>query len=120
MVFLGWLFRNRLIEKSWYLKMMLYSIPLPYLANELGWVVAEVGRQPWIVYGIMTTASAVSPVDGLQVLISFAAFVLVYTLLGATAFYLMAKHAFALPQKVAEPSGRLLFPEPVAVQEVQS
>jgi len=82
--------------------------------------VAEVGRQPWIVYGIMRTSQAVSPIAGMQVLITFIAFVLVYGLLGVTAFYLMAKHALALPQEVAEPGDRVLFPGVVAGQEVQS
>ncbi len=49
MTIIGWLKRNRLVESPGYLKLMLFSIPLPYLAIELGWVLAEVGRQPWIV-----------------------------------------------------------------------
>jgi cytochrome d ubiquinol oxidase subunit I len=72
---------------------MLFAIPLPYIAIELGWVLAEVGRQPWIVYGLMKTSDAVSPVAGSQVLISLIAFILVYGLLGAVGFYLIAKTA---------------------------
>ena len=41
---------GKLENRTLFLKLLLYSIPLPYLANQLGWVVAEVGRQPWIVY----------------------------------------------------------------------
>jgi cytochrome d ubiquinol oxidase subunit I len=70
--------RNRLLESPKYLKLMLYSIPLPYIACELGWVLAEVGRQPWIVYGLMKTRDAVSPIATSQVFISLIAFVLVY------------------------------------------
>ena len=74
----GWFKRNNLVRSPVYLKLMLFSIPLPYLAIELGWVLAEVGRQPWIVYGLMKTSDAASPIDGSQVLISLIAFILVY------------------------------------------
>lgn len=77
---------------------MLFAIPLPYIAIELGWVLAEVGRQPWIVYGLMKTSDAVSPVAGSQVLISLIAFILVYGLLGAVGFYLIAKTAKKGPE----------------------
>jgi cytochrome d ubiquinol oxidase subunit I len=89
----GFVLRNRLIENPWYLKIMLFSIPLPYLAIEFGWIVAEVGRQPWIVYGLMKTADAASPIAGSQVLFSLIAFVLVYGILGAIGFGLIAKNA---------------------------
>lgn len=68
-------------------------IPLPYLANQLGWTIAEVGRQPWIVYGMMRTKDAASPIAASQVGISLAAFFLVYSLLGAVDFYLLWKFA---------------------------
>jgi cytochrome bd ubiquinol oxidase subunit I len=90
---IGWLKRNKLLESPWYLKLMLYSIPLPYLACELGWTVAEVGRQPWIVYGVMKTADAFSPIATSQVFTSLVAFILVYGLLGAVGFYLIIKNA---------------------------
>ena len=90
---IGWFKRKRLVESPGYLKVMLFAIPLPYIAIELGWVLAEVGRQPWIVYGLMKTSDAASPVAGSQVLISLIAFILVYGLLGAVGFYLIAKTA---------------------------
>jgi cytochrome d ubiquinol oxidase subunit I len=93
MTLFGWLKRNRLTDYPLYLKLMLFSIPLPYIAIELGWVVAEVGRQPWIVYGLMKTSDAVSPVAGSQVLASLIGFILVYGLLGAVGLFLMVKHA---------------------------
>jgi len=98
---IGWLRRNRLMESPWYLKLMLYSIPLPYIAILLGWTVAEVGRQPWIVYGVMKTADAVSRIAASQVAISLAAFILVYGLLGAAAFYLIIKTARKGPEPEA-------------------
>jgi len=90
---IGWFKRKRLVESPGYLKVMLFAIPLPYIAIELGWVLAEVGRQPWIVYGLMKTSDAASPVASSQVLISLIAFILVYGLLGAVGFYLIAKTA---------------------------
>jgi cytochrome d ubiquinol oxidase subunit I len=89
---IGWFKRKRLIESQGYLKIMLLSIPLPVIAIQLGWVLAEVGRQPWIVYGLMRTSDAVSPIAGSQVLVSFIAFVLVYGLLGSVGYFLIAKH----------------------------
>ncbi len=89
----GWFRRDKLMESPRFLKIMLFSIPLPYIAIETGWMLAEVGRQPWIVYGLMKTSDAVSPVAGYQVMVSLVAFVVLYSLLGGVAFYLMAKHA---------------------------
>lgn len=93
----GWFKRNRLSESRLYLKIMLFSIPLPYMAIELGWVMAEVGRQPWIVYGIMKTSDAVSPIASSQVLVSLIAFILVYGILGIAGFYLIVKNASKNP-----------------------
>lgn len=87
----GWIRRNKLLESPNFLKIMLWSIPLPYIAMEMGWVVSEVGRQPWIVYNLMRTSDAASPIAGAQVMVSLTAFILVYGMLGAVGFYLMAK-----------------------------
>jgi cytochrome d ubiquinol oxidase subunit I len=87
----GWLRRNKLESSRVYLRIMLFAIPLPYFVCLLGWTVTEVGRQPWIVYGLMKTADAVSPVSGPQVMISLAAFIVVYSLVGFGAFLMMAK-----------------------------
>lgn len=99
---LGLFKRNRLVDSPKYLKLMLLSIPLPYVACELGWIVAEVGRQPWIVYGLMKTSDAVSPIAKSQVLISLIAFIGVYGLLGMTGFYLIVKNAFKSPEPAPE------------------
>jgi len=98
MMIIGVWRRNHLLESPWYLKLMLYSIPLPYIAIQLGWIVAEVGRQPWIVYGIMKTSDAVSPIATSQVGTSLVAFVLVYALLGAVGYYLIFKYARKGPE----------------------
>ena len=96
----GFLIRKRLLDFPLYLKAMLLAIPLPYIAIEAGWVLAEVGRQPWIVYGIMKTSDAVSPIHTSQVFTSFLAFLIVYGLLGAVGFYLIVKNAKKGPEAV--------------------
>jgi len=97
---LGLILRNKLLEYPLYLKLMMFSVPLPYLAIEFGWLLAEVGRQPWLVYGIMKTSAGVSPIDIVQVATSLVAFVLVYALLGAVGYYLIIKKAVKGPEPV--------------------
>jgi cytochrome bd ubiquinol oxidase subunit I len=77
-----------------FLKIMLFSIPVPYLAGQLGWVVAEVGRQPWIVYGVLKTADGVSrSISTAQVVGSLLGFTLFYGSLGILDVYLLTKFA---------------------------
>ena len=109
---IGWFRRDTAEDHPALLKVFLFSIPLPYIASEFGWMLAEVGRQPWVVYGMMKTSNAVSPVAASQVLVSFGAFVLVYTFLGLVAYYLMWSHArkgpvdeTALPESADEEVG---------------
>jgi len=90
---LAWLWRNKLEERPWFLKTLIWTIPLPYIALWAGWTVAEVGRQPWIVYGLMRTSDAVSPVEASQVAWSLTAFLVVYGVLGAIGLHLLKKHA---------------------------
>ena len=91
LTFIGFLRRNKLENSPRFLKVMFWSMPLPYIALQAGWIVTEVGRQPWIVYGVMKTKDAVSPIAISQVGTSLAAFILVYSVLGAVAFYIMRK-----------------------------
>jgi cytochrome d ubiquinol oxidase subunit I len=98
----GWFKRKHLLEQKKYLTVMLLAIPLPYLANIMGWVLAEVGRQPWIVYGLLKTSDAASPVAASQVAVSLIAFILIYGLLGAVGFYLMADAVRKGPVPAAE------------------
>jgi len=102
----GWFKRRNLEASPGYLKVMLYAIPLPYIALQAGWIVTEVGRQPWIVYGLMRTKDAVSPIATSQVAISLAAFILVYSALGAMAFYLIGKQARRGPEPLAAAAGQ--------------
>lgn len=80
------------------LKFLVWNIPLPYIAAQAGWMVAEVGRQPWIVYGLMKTKDAVSPLSAVQVGLSLPAFIIVYGILGAICFWLIAHHARKGPE----------------------
>jgi len=96
----AWLKRKRIEGQTLLLKILPFMIPLPYLANLFGWTVAELGRQPWIVYGLMKTSDAVSPIAVSQVGASLIAFFAVYALLGAVDFYLLVKFARKGPEGV--------------------
>lgn len=81
------------------LRILLWSIPLPYIAAQLGWIVAEVGRQPWIVYGLLRTSEAVSKaVQPSQVIASLIGFTLFYGALGIIDIYLLSKYARKGPE----------------------
>ncbi|HYG68978.1 MAG TPA: cytochrome ubiquinol oxidase subunit I [Anaeromyxobacteraceae bacterium] len=80
------------------LKLLLWSLPLPVVACQLGWVAAEVGRQPWIVYGLLRTGQAHSPsVTAAEIAVSLGGFGLVYLILGALWLTLMIKNAKVAP-----------------------
>ena len=86
--------RGRLERSPGYLRIMLWSIPLSYIAVQLGWLVTEMGRQPWIVYGLMRTSDGVSPsLRPSQVVASLIGFTLVYGLLAAVDIYLLVKYS---------------------------
>jgi cytochrome d ubiquinol oxidase subunit I len=88
------LLRNRLEGQTWFLRLLPWAMPLPYLANSTGWILAEVGRQPWIVYGLMRVEEGVSPgVPAGTVLFSLLVFALLYALLMGADIYLLAKFA---------------------------
>ncbi|TCT45084.1 cytochrome ubiquinol oxidase subunit I [Martelella mediterranea] len=73
--------RRRLDHYPWLLKLAVWIIPLPWIAAECGWIVAEFGRQPWIIEGILPTAAAVSSLGASTVLLTIVAFVAIYTVL---------------------------------------
>jgi cytochrome bd ubiquinol oxidase subunit I len=88
--------RNKLTISRPYLRLALIIMFLPFAANTLGWIVAEIGRQPWIVHGLMFTRDGVSPnVSNSSMALTTIAFTLVYGLLAAVAVYLV--HRFAKP-----------------------
>jgi cytochrome bd ubiquinol oxidase subunit I len=88
--------RNKLEESRGYLKMAVVVMFLPLLANSLGWIITEMGRQPWVVYGLMLTQDGVSPnVSSGSMLSTTIAFTILYGVIAAVAVYLI--HRFAKP-----------------------
>jgi cytochrome d ubiquinol oxidase subunit I len=89
-----WLARKRkLTENLWFRRAAIVGIFLPFVANTSGWVLTEVGRQPWIVYGLMLTAKGVSSVTVADVAGTLAAFVVIYTVLLVIDVRLMVRWA---------------------------
>jgi cytochrome d ubiquinol oxidase subunit I len=96
LAFVGWLkaVRGRLEASPRFLRIMLYCIPLSYIAIQLGWLVTEMGRQPWIVYGLMKTSAGVSSsLRPSQVVVSLIGFTVVYGLLAVVDIYLLTKYS---------------------------
>ena len=85
--------RRMLSRNRWIMKLALWSIPLPWLAAELGWIVAEYGRQPWSISEVLPTYLSTSSVSAGQLYFSLAGFVGFYTVLLAVELYLMFKYA---------------------------
>lgn len=94
--------RKTLMENAWYLKIMLGAICLPFIANTAGWIMTEIGRQPWTVMGLFTTAQSVSPnVTATDLWISIIAFLGAYTILAVVLITLIVKQVKKGPQKDA-------------------
>ena len=98
-LFLWW--RGKLFSRKWLMLLFTFSVFLPQLANQLGWYSAEVGRQPWVVYGLLRTSDALSKsVKAEQVVFSLIMFTLIYSLLFVLFLYLLdrkIKHGFEEP-----------------------
>jgi len=92
---------GKLAGDRWILRLLVWSIPLPLLAVQLGWITAEVGRQPWVVYRLLRTAEAASPtVSADQIALSLALFGVVDLLLLGAWLFLMIRIARAAPATV--------------------
>lgn len=85
--------RRQIAEKTWLLKLALWSIPLPWIAAEMGWFVAEYGRQPWTISGVLPTQLSSSSLEAGDLYLSLAGFLLFYTVLLVVELYLMFKYA---------------------------
>ncbi|HIV75591.1 MAG TPA: cytochrome ubiquinol oxidase subunit I [Candidatus Pseudogracilibacillus intestinigallinarum] len=84
---------EKLQNRKFYLKLITYGMALPFIANTAGWILTEIGRQPWVVYGIMRTEDAVSPsVSAGEMLFSLLTFVTLYTILAIITIYLFVRH----------------------------
>lgn len=87
-IFLWW--RKKLFDHKWFLYVLVFSVLGPQLANQLGWISAEVGRQPWIVYNLLRTSEALSKVvESSQIVFSLILFGLIYLLLFILFIYLL-------------------------------
>ena len=95
--------RQRLEDSRMFLRAAVIVAPLGLVALEAGWVVTEVGRQPWILRGLMRTADAVTPMPGLAV--PFAVFTLLYVFLGVVVLGALRRHVFSVPPATDEPTG---------------
>ena len=112
MTALGMVLRKRLLDYPIYLKAMLYSIPLPFIANEFGWFSAELGRQPWAVYHELLTSDAASPtVPTAQILFSIIMFSLIYSLLFAVWLFLIRREIQHGPEEEQATGGEAVARE---------
>lgn len=82
-------------DRKWFLKLFVMAIPLGFIAVEAGWVVTEVGRQPWIIYNVMRTADAVTPMPGISY--SFYMFTAIYLSLTAVVIFLLRRQIQMVP-----------------------
>jgi cytochrome d ubiquinol oxidase subunit I len=85
--------RRIITQKRWLLRAALYGIPLPWIAIETGWFVAEFGRQPWAISEVLPTFLATSNLSASDVLTSMIGFIIFYTILAVIEFWLMFKFA---------------------------
>jgi cytochrome d ubiquinol oxidase subunit I len=88
---LYFLFSGTLSEKKWFLWIALLAIPLPYIASELGWVLTEMGRQPWIIQDLMPVSKGVSQINSGSVITTFILFGILFTVLLISEISIMVK-----------------------------
>ncbi|MEO6568110.1 MAG: cytochrome ubiquinol oxidase subunit I [Opitutaceae bacterium] len=98
----GWLaWRHRRVpDGKWFLRAVVAAGPLGFLAIEAGWTVTELGRQPWIIYGVMRTQEAVTPMGNIA--IPFVVFTLLYVFLSVIVFYLLRRQFMKTETPAAE------------------
>jgi cytochrome d ubiquinol oxidase subunit I len=92
--------RRDLTRHRWLLRALMLTAPMGFVCTEAGWVVTEVGRQPWIIYGLMRTAEAVTPMPGL--IVPFLAFTSLYAVLGVVVAWLLYQQVLRSPQTTEE------------------
>ncbi|MCE5346277.1 MAG: cytochrome ubiquinol oxidase subunit I [Bacteroidales bacterium] len=93
------LFRGTISKKKWFLWIALLSIPLPYIAGELGWVLTEMGRQPWIIQDLMPVSAAVSQISSGTVITTFILFAVLFTALLISEISIMVKQIKTGPKQ---------------------
>jgi cytochrome d ubiquinol oxidase subunit I len=97
--------KSRFTMKPWMWRVLVWSAPLPLLGSLVGWIFTEMGRQPWIVFGLMLTEDGVSPsVPGWNVLVSLIAFTAIYASLAVVEIGLLIKYAQKGPDPLPDPN----------------
>ena len=119
MLIAGWVgawlwFRRRLFTTKWYLETIQYVWPLGFIAILAGWYTTEIGRQPWVAYGILRTADAVSPVAPSAVLTTLVLFILVYACVFAMGIYYINRLIEHGPKGVAAETPKALPSRPLS------
>ncbi len=100
-IFLWW--RRALFTSRWFLWILMLLLPFPYIANEAGWVVTEVGRQPWLVYGLLRTAAGSSPtVAAGETIFTLLGFAGMYALIGALTLFLAIRLILKGPEEPSQ------------------
>ena len=92
------LFKGTISRNRWFLWIALLSIPLPYIAGELGWILTEVGRQPWIIQDLMPVSKAVSQINSGSVITTFVLFAVLFTVLLISEISIMVKQVKTGPE----------------------
>ncbi len=103
--------RRRLLHHRWFLWLALFSLPLPWLAAEMGWVVAEYGRQPWVVDGLLPTFMGTSSLSPTDLWISLSGFILFYSALAVVEMYLMVRYIRKGPDRLYQPADFSIQPK---------
>ncbi|WP_079710330.1 cytochrome ubiquinol oxidase subunit I [Paraliobacillus ryukyuensis] len=94
-----WLWKKGKLESKVFLRFLIPAISFPFLANTFGWIMTEVGRQPWTVFGLMTTADSVSPnVSSGSILFSIIMYMAIFTVLAIVMVYLMVREVKKGPE----------------------
>jgi cytochrome d ubiquinol oxidase subunit I len=88
---------QRWLDSKWFLRVLIAAAPLGFIAIETGWTVTEVGRQPWIIYGVMRTSEAVTPMPGL--IVPFLTFTVLYIFLAVITVFLLLRQVAASPKE---------------------
>jgi cytochrome d ubiquinol oxidase subunit I len=103
-VFLYLVMKNQLHNKKWLLWAGVWTIPLAYIASQAGWIVTEVGRQPWVIQDLMPTMKAVTHIDSGSVMITFFLFAITFIGLFLAEIKIMIKQIKVGPKKKEDPN----------------
>jgi len=97
-----WWKRRRIPDSKWFLRGIVAAGPLGFIAIEAGWMVTELGRQPWIIYNVMRTEEAVTLMPGIAV--PFAVFTVIYLFLSVILLHLLRREFMKEPEPTPDPS----------------